>query len=132
MSNDHQHQQVLAIKSTEENVRKIILATNIAESSITVPDVKYGTSQDPCASTNFQQFNLFSCLVIDFCLTRTMVTDRGTNFTSLQLNWTARNNCMQRMGRAGRVMDGRCYRLVTKYFYEVSKTQVSIVSLRVI
>lgn len=49
-----------------------------------------------------------------------MVTDRTTNFTSLRLNWTARNNCIQRMGRAGRVMDGRCYRLVTKYFYEVS------------
>lgn len=26
------------------------------------------------------------------------------------------------MGRAGRVMDGRCYRFVTKYFYEVSET----------
>lgn len=32
----------LAMQRSNKNTRKIILATNIAESSITVPDVKYG------------------------------------------------------------------------------------------
>lgn len=79
------------------NHRKIILATNIAESSITVPDVKY---------------------VIDFCLTKSLVTDSSTNLTSLQLHWASKASCKQRAGRAGRVMNGRVYRLVSRDYYE--------------
>uniref|UniRef100_A0A8C2ZEN8 ATP-dependent RNA helicase TDRD9 n=1 Tax=Cyclopterus lumpus TaxID=8103 RepID=A0A8C2ZEN8_CYCLU len=76
--------------------RKVILSTNIAESSVTVPDVKY---------------------VIDFCLVRHMVCDQETNYQSLQLTWASKTNCNQRRGRAGRVSKGYCYRLVTKEFW---------------
>ncbi|XP_018411618.1 PREDICTED: putative ATP-dependent RNA helicase TDRD9 [Nanorana parkeri] len=76
--------------------RKIILSTNIAESSITVPDVKY---------------------VIDFCLTKTLVCDEETNYQSLRLSWASKTNCDQRKGRAGRVSKGYCYRLVWKDFW---------------
>ncbi|GBP03915.1 Probable ATP-dependent RNA helicase spindle-E [Eumeta japonica] len=77
--------------------RKVILSTNIAESSITVPDIKY---------------------VIDYCLMKVLVADEQTNFTSLQLRWASKTNCTQRAGRAGRVREGRVYRLVTTSFYE--------------
>ncbi|XP_048805452.1 ATP-dependent RNA helicase TDRD9 isoform X2 [Lagopus muta] len=76
--------------------RKVILSTNIAESSVTVPDVKY---------------------VIDFCLTRTVVCDEETNYQSLRLCWASKTNCYQRRGRAGRVSNGYCYRLVHKDFW---------------
>ncbi|XP_068435838.1 ATP-dependent RNA helicase TDRD9 isoform X2 [Clinocottus analis] len=76
--------------------RKVILSTNIAESSVTVPDVKY---------------------VIDFCLARQMVCDEETNYQSLRLTWAAKTNCNQRRGRAGRVSKGYCYRLVSKEFW---------------
>ncbi|KAM9290099.1 ATP-dependent RNA helicase TDRD9 [Cariama cristata] len=76
--------------------RKVILSTNIAESSVTVPDVKY---------------------VIDFCLTRTLVCDEETNYQSLRLCWASKTNCNQRKGRAGRVSKGYCYRLVHKDFW---------------
>ncbi|XP_021099398.1 putative ATP-dependent RNA helicase TDRD9 isoform X3 [Heterocephalus glaber] len=77
--------------------RKIILSTNIAESSVTVPDVKY---------------------VIDFCLTRTLVCDEDTNYQSLRLSWASKTSCDQRKGRAGRVSKGYCYRLVPRDFWD--------------
>ncbi|XP_065603258.1 ATP-dependent RNA helicase TDRD9 [Cyrtonyx montezumae] len=76
--------------------RKVILSTNIAESSVTVPDVKY---------------------VIDFCLTRTLFCDDETNYQSLRLCWASKTNCIQRRGRTGRVSSGYCYRLVHKSFW---------------
>jgi len=78
----------------------VIISTSIAESSITVPDVKY---------------------VIDFCLTKSLYCDQdATNYTSLRLEWTTKSSMDQRRGRAGRVSNGKCYRLITKRFMKSS------------
>ena len=77
--------------------RKVIIATSIAESSITVPDVKY---------------------VIDFGLTKELYCDPFTNYTHLRLEWASKSSMQQRLGRAGRVSDGTCYRLIPRQFYE--------------
>ncbi|XP_063702967.1 LOW QUALITY PROTEIN: probable ATP-dependent RNA helicase spindle-E [Culicoides brevitarsis] len=79
------------------NTMKVILATNIAESSITVPDVKY---------------------VIDFCLARLLEVDPDTGFARLRLKWAARSSCKQRAGRTGRTSDGECFRLVSRDFFQ--------------
>ncbi|GFS87989.1 ATP-dependent RNA helicase TDRD9 [Nephila pilipes] len=78
------------------DIRKVILSTNIAENSITVLDVKY---------------------VIDFCLTKNLVTDSLSNYTCLQLEWASKANCIQRKGRVGRVDTGKVYRIVPLKFY---------------
>ncbi|KAH8236403.1 hypothetical protein KR026_000850 [Drosophila bipectinata] len=85
--------------------RKVILATNIAESSITVPDVSY---------------------IIDFCLTKVMVTDTATNFSSLRMTWASKANCRQRAGRVGRLRSGRVYRLVHKNFYKTHMQEFGV------
>jgi len=85
--------------------RKIILTTNIAESSITVPDVSY---------------------VIDFCLTKVLVTDTATSFSSLRLTWASKANCRQRAGRVGRLRSGRVYRMVNKSFYQTEMSEFGI------
>lgn len=89
--------QVRVFRKPAPGQRKVILSTNIAESSITVPDVMY---------------------IIDFCLQRVLFTDTVTNFSSLRTDWASQANCIQRAGRAGRLMNGRVYRLVDRRFYE--------------
>ncbi|CAF1670420.1 unnamed protein product [Rotaria magnacalcarata] len=88
--------QMNIFSPAKSTYRKIILATNIAESSITIPDVRY---------------------VIDFCLSKEMVCDPETNYSCLQLVWASKANCDQRRGRAGRVAHGKCYRLVKLHLY---------------
>ena len=77
------------------NQRKVILSTNIAESSITIPDIGY---------------------VIDFCLTKNMTSDPETNYPRLMLDWASQAQLIQRKGRAGRVGEGRVYCLVPEPF----------------
>lgn len=102
-------------------MRKIILSTNIAESSLTVPNVRYGSYANQFSQIEFSSINsdFFPISkVIDLCLTKTIQTDSATNFTSLCMDWASRNNLRQRSGRAGRVMNGRCYRLIPRHMYE--------------
>ncbi|XP_018007189.1 ATP-dependent RNA helicase TDRD9 [Hyalella azteca] len=77
--------------------RKVIIATNIAESSITVSDVRY---------------------VIDLCMTKTLHCDPITNYTCLKLDWASKASCDQRAGRTGRTGNGRVYRMITHFKYK--------------
>lgn len=46
-------------------------------------------------------------------------SDSLRNCTRLEMEWASKSNCLQRSGRAGRVSNGRCYRMVSRRFYEV-------------
>ena len=76
---------------------KVIIATNIAESSITVLGVKY---------------------VIDFCLSKEINFDQKSRMENLELVWSSKASCKQRAGRTGRVCDGIVFRLVEKDFFD--------------
>lgn len=92
-------QQKRVFEKQQPTRRKIIISTSIAESSITVPDVKY---------------------VIDTCLTKQLWCDPVTNYTHLRVEWASKSSLNQRKGRAGRVSDGLCFRLITRNFYQTS------------
>ncbi|MBY7731220.1 ATP-dependent RNA helicase [Vibrio splendidus] len=72
----------------DSGMRKVILATNVAETSLTIPDIG---------------------VVIDSGLERRTVQRNGR--TTLMLKSISRASAKQRAGRAGRVMDGVCVRL---------------------
>ena len=90
------HQQAKVFHPTPEGTRKIILATNIAETSITIPNVKY---------------------VIDPGVVKMRLFDSKTGIESLAILPVSKSSAKQRLGRAGRVANGFCYRLFTEESY---------------
>jgi ATP-dependent helicase HrpA len=76
--------------------RKIIVATNIAETSLTIPGVKY---------------------VIDAGLARISQYTPRSRTTSLQVRTISRSSADQRKGRCGRMENGICIRLYTEEDY---------------
>ena len=71
---------------------KIVVATNVAEASVTIPDVT---------------------VVIDSCMVKEIDFDIETRMTTLMLKFASQDSLRQRRGRAGRVQMGRCFRLIT-------------------
>ncbi|EHL03815.1 putative ATP-dependent RNA helicase DHX36 [Glarea lozoyensis 74030] len=73
--------------------RKVVLATNIAETSLTIPDVRY---------------------VVDSGLHRDLSFDQVTNTTTMGTQWVSAASLKQRAGRAGRVAEGHYYGIFSK------------------
>ena len=73
--------------------RKVIVSTNVAETSITIEDI---------------------VAVIDCGKVKETSFDSQSNMVKLEEVWASRAACKQRRGRAGRVQAGECYKLYTR------------------
>jgi len=87
-------QQRRAIEPAAAGQRKIVLATDIAESSLTIEGVR---------------------IIIDSGLHRQAVFDHGVGMSRLHTRRISRASSIQRMGRAGRIEAGVCYRLWSEH-----------------
>ncbi|KAJ8967966.1 hypothetical protein NQ317_007324 [Molorchus minor] len=87
-------------------VRKIILSTNIAETSITIDDVVFVIDTGK-AKEKMLRFDLKD--IYSICYNKV---------SSLQTHWISRACAKQRSGRAGRTKPGMCFRLYSEQRYE--------------
>ncbi len=92
------YEQKLASRDAGEKSINIILATNVAESSIT--------------------FGSKLSLVIDFCLQKRNTYSYERGVTTLGTGWASQAALKQRAGRTGRTCEGLVVRLIPKEMYE--------------
>ncbi|KAI8152956.1 Pre-mRNA-splicing factor ATP-dependent RNA helicase-like protein [Colletotrichum sp. SAR 10_70] len=88
--------QAKIFEPTPEGARKVVLATNIAETSLTIDGIVY---------------------VIDPGFVKENVYNPATGMENLVVTPCSRASANQRSGRAGRVGPGKCFRLYTKFAY---------------
>ncbi|XP_043706544.1 pre-mRNA-splicing factor ATP-dependent RNA helicase DEAH1-like [Telopea speciosissima] len=90
--------QAKIFESTPEYARKVVLATNIAETSLTIDGIKYVIDPGFCKMKSYNP---------------------RTGMESLQINPISKASAKQRAGRSGRTGPGKCFRLYTAYNYHV-------------
>ncbi|KAI0755199.1 P-loop containing nucleoside triphosphate hydrolase protein [Daedaleopsis nitida] len=93
-------QQAKIFAATPAGMRKCILATNIAETSITIPGVKYVIDTGKCKEKRF------------------VARNTGTGFDTLLTRDITQSSAVQRAGRAGREGKGYCFRLYTEESFQ--------------
>ncbi|XP_051175200.1 putative ATP-dependent RNA helicase DHX57 [Leptopilina boulardi] len=87
-------EQSLVFRKPNDGVRKIVLSTNIAETSVTIDDCVFVIDTGKMKETRFNS---------------------NQNMESLETCWVSKANALQRKGRAGRVMPGVCFHLYTSH-----------------
>tara|TARA_R110000737_G_scaffold348368_1_gene382014 strand:- start:4144 stop:6624 length:2481 start_codon:yes stop_codon:yes gene_type:complete len=85
--------QEAALMADPDGKRKIILATNIAETSLTIEGIT---------------------VVVDSGMKKSAVYQLSKGLTQLHSHMISKSSATQRMGRAGRLSSGVCYRLWSK------------------
>ncbi|XDB59287.1 hypothetical protein AB1E18_012686 [Capra hircus] len=82
--------QAQVFQPPPEGARLCVVATNVAETSLTIPGIKY---------------------VVDCGKVKKRHYDRVTGVSSFRVTWVSQASADQRAGRAGRTEPGHCYRL---------------------
>lgn len=89
--------QAKIFEPTPPNARKVVLATNIAETSLTIDNIIYVIDPGFAKQNNFNS---------------------RTGMESLMVVPISKASANQRAGRAGRVAPGKCFRLYTAWAYK--------------
>lgn len=96
--------QLQVFQPPPDGSRLCVIATNIAETSLTIPGIKY---------------------VVDCGRVKERVYNKRTGVESFQIGWISKASAAQRTGRAGRTGPGHCYRLYSSAVFERDFQQFS-------
>ncbi len=97
--------QAKIFQKAEEGVRKVVVATNIAETSLTVDGIKY---------------------VIDAGYCKLKVFNPRIGMDALQVFPISQANASQRAGRAGRTGPGQCFRLYSERNFREEMLKINV------
>ncbi|PRW59127.1 pre-mRNA-splicing factor ATP-dependent RNA helicase DHX16 isoform A [Chlorella sorokiniana] len=89
--------QAKIFEPTPPGARKVVIATNIAETSLTIDGIKYVIDPGFCKQNSYNP---------------------RTGMESLQVTPISKASALQRAGRAGRTAPGKCFRLYTAWAYQ--------------
>ncbi|TDL22216.1 P-loop containing nucleoside triphosphate hydrolase protein [Rickenella mellea] len=89
--------QIQVFRSPPDGTRLVVVATNVAETSLTIPGIRY---------------------VIDSGRAKERKFDILTGVQQFQVSWISKASAAQRAGRAGRTGPGHCYRLFSSAIFE--------------
>lgn len=99
-------ERILKGKDSNDRRRRIIVSTNMAETSVTVPGIRY---------------------VVDGCMKREMVFHPASGISGLEDVPASRAECRQREGRAGRVQSGEYHTVVSEDEFEIVEKESEVV-----
>jgi len=97
-------EQMKVFKNPPKGSRLCIVATNVAETSLTIPGIRY---------------------VVDAGRSKERRFEDKTGVQSFEIDWVSKASADQRAGRAGRTGPGHCYRLYSSAVYERDFAQFS-------
>ncbi|KAH7885390.1 P-loop containing nucleoside triphosphate hydrolase protein [Phlebopus sp. FC_14] len=89
--------QMRVFESPPSGSRLVVVSTNVAETSLTIPGIRY---------------------VVDCGRAKERRYDATSGIQSFQVNWISKASAAQRAGRAGRTGPGHCYRLYSSALFE--------------
>ncbi|KAI5069161.1 hypothetical protein GOP47_0015462 [Adiantum capillus-veneris] len=88
--------QLKIFGAVPEGSRLVVVATNVAETSITIPGIRY---------------------VVDCGRAKEKIFERATGITRYEVGWISKASAAQRAGRSGRTGPGHCYRLYSSAIF---------------
>ena len=97
-------QQERVFQDPPPGSRLVVVATNVAETSLTIPGIRY---------------------VVDAGRSKQKLLDSRSGVTRFEVRWVSKASGEQRAGRAGRTGPGHCYRLYSSAMYNDTFPQAS-------